>query len=188
MSAATAGSATTATGQASESTYASANSSRPSTSRSLVAAAHRERRRAQLRDLGEATDADRAVRVLAPVNVYPPGGTGTSPPPQDYLAYLLSQTDHGAQFTDVTTTTVGGHPATILTATTKNSLDGSLGCQEEGMAAADCFGLQPDVVLRIAVVDAGDQTILIWLRNTVGVDEADQLEDFEQMLSTIRFR
>jgi hypothetical protein len=136
----------------------------------------------------EATDADRAVRVLAPVNLYPPGGSGTTPPPQDYLAYLLSQSDHGGQFADVSKATVGGHPATILTATTKNSLDGSLGCQQDGMAAADCFGLQPDVTLRIAVIDTGGQTVLIWLRNTVGVDETQQLKDFDQMLSSIHFR
>jgi len=33
------------------------------------------------------------------------------------------------------------------------------------MAAPDCFGLQPDLVLRIAVVDVGDKALLIWLRN-----------------------
>src|SRR6266540_2648517 len=75
----------------------------------------------------EAADGGLKVRFLVPVNVYPPGCTGTTPPPQDYLAYLRAQSDHGGHFTDVTETTIGGHPATILTATTDTSLDGSLG-------------------------------------------------------------
>ena len=74
---------------------------------------------------------DRAVRFLIPVNVYPPGGTGPTSPPPDYLHYLLAQTDHGAHFADQTQTTVGGKPATIVTATVDNSLDGSLGCPDK---------------------------------------------------------
>ena len=114
----------------------------------------------------KAVDADRAVRFLIPVNVYPPGGAGTTPPPTDYLAYLLSQTDHGAHFADTTNMTVGGRPATITTATVDDSLDGSLGCPTENMAASDCFGLQSDLVLRLAVIDMGDNTLLVWLQTT----------------------
>jgi WD40 repeat protein len=135
----------------------------------------------------EAPDGVRAVRFLVPVNVYPPGSDATILPPQDYLAYLLSQTDHGASFTDVSKTTVGGRPATLVTATTTKSLDGSLGCQKEQMTAAACFGLQPDFVLRIAVVDVGDKTVLIWLRNKAGVDETTELESFNQMLGSVQF-
>ena len=43
----------------------------------------------------------------------------------------LQQTDHGAHFADTTTTTVGGRPATIVTATVDDSLDGSLGCPSQ---------------------------------------------------------
>ena len=39
----------------------------------------------------EASDTDRAVRFLIPVNVYPPGRTATTPPPNDYVAYLLAK-------------------------------------------------------------------------------------------------
>ena len=114
--------------------------------------------------------ADRAVRFLIPVNVYPPGGTGPTPPPSDYLHFLLAQTDHGAHFADQTQTTVDGKPATIVTATVDNSLDGSLGCPDTVTPAHDCFGLQPDLVLRIAVVDTGTTPLLIWLRGPAGTD------------------
>ena len=106
-----------------------------------------------------------AVRFLVPVNVFPPGSTDTTPPPDDYLAYLLAQAEHGAHFVDQTETTVGARPATLLTATVDESLDGSLGCPEQDMAAGDCFGLQPENTLRMAVIDVGDRTLLAWLRH-----------------------
>jgi hypothetical protein len=36
------------------------------------------------------------VRFLVPVKVYPPGKNGANSPPDDYLKYLLGQTQHGA--------------------------------------------------------------------------------------------
>ena len=135
----------------------------------------------------EAPDGARAVRVLLPVAVYPPGSAGATAPPKDYLAFLLGQTDQGAHFTDQTKTTVGGRPATIVTATADKPLEGSIGCPAASMTAPDCFGLQPDLNLRIAVIGTGDKTLLVWLRNNVGVDERMELESFDQMLSSIRF-
>jgi hypothetical protein len=135
----------------------------------------------------EAPDVDRAVRFLIPVNVYPPDGSGAIPSPDDYLAYLLGQTDHGAHFADMSKTTVGGLPATILTASTDSSLDGSIGCPAEHIEAADCFGLQPDLVLRLAVVDTGDKPLLIWLRNNT-VNQTTEVDSFEQMLTTVQFK
>jgi hypothetical protein len=67
-------------------------------------------RTARFRHLGGARDASRAVRFLVPVSVYSPGGTGSTAPPDDYLSYLLGQSTHGAQFTDVTRTSVGLGP------------------------------------------------------------------------------
>ena len=58
----------------------------------------------------EGTDADRGTHVLAPVNLYPPGSTTTTPLPDDYISYLMSQTGHGATFSDVTETTIDGLP------------------------------------------------------------------------------
>jgi hypothetical protein len=137
-----------------------------------------------------ADDIGLKVRFLVPVNVYPPGGTGPTPPPQDYLAYLRGQSDYGAHFADVTEMTVGGRPATILTVTTDRSLDGSLGCQKEGMTAADCWGLQPGLILRIAVIPVGDETLLVWLRGDAGATQTftAHLDSFEQMLANLRFR
>lgn len=133
-----------------------------------------------------------AVRFLVPVNVYRPGDTSTSPPPADYLTYLLSQSEFGATFTDSTKRTVGGRPATVVTATTsRDGLSGSLGCQAEGLTAEDCFGLQPDLTLRIAVVDAGDSTLVTWLRHDGSGESEDTVAEFaafEQILSTLRFR
>ena len=58
-----------------------------------------------------------AVRFLVPVNVYVPGDTEPTPPPADYLTYLLGQSDDGATFSDQAETTVDGFPATLVTAT-----------------------------------------------------------------------
>ena len=77
----------------------------------------------------------------------------------------------------------------MLTATTDTSVDGSLGCQDEGMTAGDCWGLQPDVIVRIAVIPTGDKTMLVWLRgNALAPEEySAHLASFEQMLASIRF-
>ena len=133
----------------------------------------------------EGTDADRGIRFLAPVNLYPPGSTTTTPLPDDYVSYLMSQTDHGAIFSDVVETTIDGLPATVVTATTDQSIDGGLGCQADGLAAEDCFGLQPDLSLRLAVVEVGDQPLLIWVRDIRGVDA--EYDTFDAMLSSLHF-
>ena len=137
----------------------------------------------------EGSEVDRGIRFLVPVNVYLPGATSPTAPPDDYLAYLLGQSEHGATFEDVVETTVDGRPATVMTATTPSSLDGSLGCQEEGMFAADCFGLQPDLILRIAVIDTDAGPLLIWVRDIRGADDRDiEYESFDEMLASLRFR
>ena len=106
---------------------------------------------------------DRAVRVLVPVAVYPPGSDTTTPPPADYLDYLLAQSAHGALFSDITQSTVDGHPVTIVTATIPgpDGLHGSIGCPAERLGSHDCLGIQPDLVLRIAVIDAAPGPLLI---------------------------
>ena len=131
-----------------------------------------------------------AVRFLAPVNVYQPAARNTSAPPKDYLSYLLGQTSHGARFTDQSTRTIGGLPATLVTATTERALDGSLGCPATKTPAAECFGLQPDLALRIAVVEVHGRTLLIWLRLAKDADAADtkaRVSAFEHMLGGLRF-
>jgi hypothetical protein len=137
------------------------------------------------------TDAsfDRAVRFLVPVNVYQPGSAAATPPPDDYLSYLRGQVTYGAQLADETRTSVGGMPTTIVTGTTGAPLDGSLGCPAADVPAPDCFGLQPGMALRLAVIDVVDTTVLAWARVTEGsADTAEAFADFEQMLGSLRFR
>ena len=134
-------------------------------------------------------DGSRAVRVLHPVLVYPPGSTTTAPIPADYVGYLLGQADHGGHLTDRQDATVDGHPATLFTGTTDQSLDGSLGCPESGITANDCFGLQPEFVLRIAVITTDDGPLLIWLRNNVDAnpDMKAEAQRFDQLLAGVHF-
>jgi hypothetical protein len=110
-------------------------------------------------------DGSVAVRILRPVVLYPPGSTETAPLPDDYVGYLLAQTEDGAHFADREDLTVDGHEAVAVTATTDQSIDGSMGCQEEGMTADDCYGLQPEFSIRVAVVDSDDGPLLVWVRN-----------------------
>lgn len=133
-----------------------------------------------------ATAADRGIRFLAPLNLYPPGSTTTTALPGDYVSYLLSQAEHGARFSDIVETTVDGLPATIVTATVEQSLDGGLGCQADGLEAADCYGLQPNLSLRLAVIEVGDQPLLIWVRDIRGVNA--EYDTFDAMLASLRFR
>ena len=131
-----------------------------------------------------------AVRFLAPVSVYRPGQHDDDVPPTDYLPYLLDQANHGAHFADQTNTTVGGQPATLVTATTTTSLDGSLGCPTMKTPAAECFGLQPQVALRIAVIKVHGATVLVWLRTPTTASASDtktRAEEFESMLAGLRF-
>jgi hypothetical protein len=135
----------------------------------------------------ESTSADRKVRMLVPVSVFRPGETAPSAPPEDYLGYLLDQARAGGEFADQKTVEVDGRQVTLLTATSSSELDGSLGCQSQGMAAEDCWGLQPDLVLRIAVIPLEGSTLLAWCRTVRGEPGQEALlADFEQMLSTLR--
>ena len=56
------------------------------------------------------------------------------------------------------------------------------------MTAADCYGAQPTVSLRFAVIDLGNRVMLTWLRNINGVDSTAKNVSFEQMLQSIRFQ
>jgi hypothetical protein len=136
----------------------------------------------------EGTTIDRGIRFLAPLSVYQPGETAAGPVPDDYLAYLLAQSDDGVDFADVTETTVDGRPASVFTATTDTSLDGSIGCQEEDLAAEDCFGFQPELVLHAAVIDTGTQPLIIWVRDIRGAgDGSPEYDTFDAMLASLRF-
>jgi hypothetical protein len=139
---------------------------------------------------------DNKVRFLVPVELYRPGSSTPDAPPKDYLTYLQGQTKDGAELSKVTKITVDGHPATLMNLTStvdashpEGFLDGSLGCPQRGADQAEgCFGPQPDLLLRLAVVDVGETALLAWARmNTDNPDPAFAAM-FEQMLTTVRFR
>ena len=137
----------------------------------------------------ESTSTDQKVRFLLPVVVYQPGQEQATAVPVDYLAYLRGQAASGATLSDERSLQVGGHTATLLTATTTRGLDGSLGCQRKGMLASDCFGLQPDLVLRLAVVPLPSGTLVAWARSAVDkAGNANQLRDFDAMMAGLVLR
>lgn len=134
------------------------------------------------------SDVGLALRVLAPASLYRPGEATTSDVPADYVAYLDTLADHGVTLADRTTTTIAGHPATVVTITTDASVDGALGCASAGQSAEDCFGPQPDLALRFAVIDVDGTPLLVWLRTPAGSDSRAAIAEFDQLLQSIDLR
>jgi hypothetical protein len=144
-----------------------------------------------------ASDADNAVRFLAPVKLYRPGSSTPEAPPEDYLTYLQGLAKDGAEISKATKITVDGRPGTLMNLTgdiderhPEGLLDGSLGCPERDAdrEADNCYGPQPELLLRLAVVDVDRTTVIAWAgMNRSNIDEAFVAMS-EGMLSTIRFR
>jgi hypothetical protein len=135
----------------------------------------------------DAADGSRHLRVMAPVSVYRPGAAKASPLPADFTAYFLGLASRGVRFDDKSTTTISGHPATVVTATTSASLDGAFGCPTPNLSAEDCFGFQPDLVLRIAVIDVDGRPVLAWLREDADPKPApDTVAPFAALLTGLR--
>ena len=134
-------------------------------------------------------DGSVAVRVLGRSSSTQRARRRRSPVPSDYVKYLLGQADHGAHFVGRVETKVDGHAATVLTATTDKSIDGSLGCPGTGIAADKCFGLQPEFSLRIAVVTTDKGPLLIWLRSNsdTTADLSAATERFDAFLRGVHF-
>lgn len=144
-----------------------------------------------------ASDATNAVRFLVPVVVYPPGSSTPEAPPKDYLNYLQGQTKDTAEITEETKITVDGRPATLMNVTRTIDashpgafFDGSLGCRERNAdrEGEGCFGPQPDLLLRLAVIDVGETTLLAWARMNKNNPDPAFAAMFEQMLTSVRFR
>jgi len=141
-----------------------------------------------------AHDSSAKVRFLVPVNLYRPGSVFPEAPPKDYLTYLQGLTSQGIiKLSDVTKITVDGHPATLMSVTSTNDselLNGSLGCPKVGADRSEgCFGFQPDLSTRIAVIPVGNSTLLSWARTSKGSpDTAAFFAMFEAMLKSVRFR
>lgn len=131
-----------------------------------------------------------AVRIVAPSSVFRPGSTRRAAVPKDYLAYLLDQQQDGAVFTDRVDRDIGGQPSTVVTATSKKALYGSLACYEPEQQAHDCLGLVPELKLRIAVIPHEKQPLLIWLRDNADIapdDFASHVARFDAMLDSLTF-
>lgn len=132
----------------------------------------------------DANDGARKVRLMAPVSIYRPDATSASALPKNFTKYFLGLRSQGVTFADESTTTIGGHPATVVTATTSTSMDGVFGCPTDHLAAADCFGFQPDLVLRMAVIDDAGRPLLFWLREDADPKPApDTVEPLAELLS-----
>jgi hypothetical protein len=143
-----------------------------------------------------AASEDNKVRFLVPVNLYRLGSSYREAPPKNYLKYLQGQTKDNVEFSNVTKITVDGHPATLMTATStidashpQGFFDGSLGCpRPDAEQSEGCFGIQPDVLLRIAVIDVGGTTLLAWARTSKDNPDKAFFAMFERMLTSVRFR
>jgi hypothetical protein len=135
------------------------------------------------------------VRFLVPTKLYRPGSFISEAPPKDYLKYLQGLTSHGVKLSNVVKITVDGHPATLMTATSiaagypQGFFDGTLGCPNTGADQAEgCYGIQPDVVVRLAVIPVGNTTLLAWARTSKANPDEAFFAMFEKMLNSVRLR
>jgi len=135
------------------------------------------------------------VRFLVPTNVYRPGSFISHAPPKNYLTYLRGLTRHGVTLTNLVKITVDGHPATLMTATSTaaagppGGFDGTLGCPDPAdNQDAACFGIQPEFLLRLAVIPVGKTTLLAWARTSKAHPDEAFFAMFERMLTSVRFR
>jgi hypothetical protein len=143
-----------------------------------------------------ATSDDNKVRFLVPVELYRPGSSTPEAPPEDYLTYLRGFTQAKAEISEVEKTTIDGHPATLMNLTwnpdaghPEGYFDGALGCPAASAEQSEgCYGPQPDLMLRLAVVDVGDTTLLAWARTSRYDLDQSFAATFERMLTTVQFR
>jgi hypothetical protein len=136
-----------------------------------------------------AASANEKVRFLIPVEVYEPGSSTPQASPRHYIEYLQGLAGQGAVFSKVTTIRVGAYSATVMTATTTKSMDGSLGCAVKGAdPSAGCFGLEPEFSLRIAVIEVSpDTTFVAWARTEADAPDPAFDAMFEAMLASVKF-
>lgn len=131
------------------------------------------------------------IRFLVPVDLYRPRSSVAEGVPRDYMTYLGGLTKYGVELSNVVKTTVDGHPATLMSVTTDASegIDGALGCPRAGADQSEgCFGIQPDLIVRIAVIPVGTTTLLAWERTDKAFPNKAYVTSFEKMLQSVRFR
>jgi hypothetical protein len=134
------------------------------------------------------------VRFLIPTNVYRPGSLVSQAPPKDYLRWLQRLTRHGLKLSDVVKITVDGHRATLMTGTSTAAhgpefFAGTIGCPDPGDDQIEsCYGIEPDVICRLAVIPLGKTTLLAWARTSRAHPDEAFFAMFEKMLTSVRFR
>ena len=137
--------------------------------------------------VSESTE-DQVVRFVAPMEYFPWGETTATPGlPDDYVAYLETLVPLGATFEDVGTIDIDGHDAAIMTVTTTQNLNGTLGCwNAKATPDEDCFGFQAALDMRFLALDLGDEVLIAWARAEKGSSGEQELFDgFEKMMGTI---
>ena len=136
----------------------------------------------------EASDGNLKLRVMAPVAVFVPNSSVAVPVPTDYSTYLLGLAADGVKFSDVVHLVISGHPAVVVTGTTDDPKDGSLGCPTVGMTPEECFAFQQGLVLRLADIDDNGKPVLVWLRDNAGTKSLDaDVAAFDKTLTTLSF-
>ena len=113
-----------------------------------------------------------------------------NPTYQNYLATwnALPSLGYGS-IRDRGTTTIGGHPAQLLTFDATKKTPGFASCETEFMAPADCWGANAGRTYRVALVDMGKGIPMFFYEsmNTNPAGEASMIAEFNSLLQTITF-
>jgi hypothetical protein len=129
-----------------------------------------------------------ALRVMHPVQVDSPAGGAPRPVPADLLGWLRSLSRFGVRLTDVQRVEAGSYPATLLTVTTRSSVDGSIGCPRLDLPPEDCIGPQPELALRMALLKIRGEQLVIWLRDASDARALTAYSrSFASMIESLRF-
>jgi hypothetical protein len=104
------------------------------------------------------------------------------------LTYLHGLVAQGATLEDMATTSFDGHSATLMTGSAAEPLDGVLGCAKINQPPSVCYGLQPNLSLRIAVIDVDGRNLLAWARAEKNASDVPAFfAEFETMLKGLKF-
>jgi hypothetical protein len=103
--------------------------------------------------------------------------------------YLRSLRRAGASIGNVKATAVARRRVTLMTITTRRALVDALGCQTRAASPAECYGLQTELALRVAVIAVRGRTIVSWARAAVSSPtRAKFFADYDAMIAHLTFR
>lgn len=131
------------------------------------------------------TDAEDAIRVMEPVRIRSVDGP-VADAPADLHAHLLRLTTHGARITDDRTISAGGPSGHLFTITSTRPIDAGVGCWST--TTDTCFGLPPELTLRMATFTVDGRSVVLWARMETAHPNAPLVATFERMLTTVRFQ